>query len=126
MTGDEDVADAALEAALKTALECVDEARGFPCQRSWMFANLLRALKGPSSSIPPDIGTVGWVSLIQVPPQERAILVLVDGLGFDLPTTSLITLCPIHELEEVLTKARYSFRELSAAFNFSSRRLDSE
>lgn len=116
MTGDEEAADAAVEEAFNAALEGVDAARSFPCHRSWIFAKLLEALKRSYSSAAPDIGSVGWISLLQIPPEERAVLVLHDGLGFDLPTAAVITGHVVQEVERLLTQARRAFKELSTTY----------
>jgi DNA-directed RNA polymerase specialized sigma24 family protein len=122
MTGDEEAADAALEEALKSALDCVDAAHGFPCHRSWLFAHLLQALKRSSSSATPDLGIVAWVSLLQIPPEERAVLVLAEGFDFDLVTTSLITGRPRQKTERLLSGARQAFYKLSADYGVSQER----
>jgi hypothetical protein len=117
MTGNEEVADAALEEALKSALECVDAVHSFPCHRSWLFAHLLQALKRPSSRrAAPNLGMSTWVSFLQIPPEERAVLILAEGLGFDLATAALITGHSGEELQRLLATARLRFQELSPEY----------
>jgi DNA-directed RNA polymerase specialized sigma24 family protein len=117
MTGNEEVADAALEEALKAALECADAAHGFPCRRSWLFAHLLQALKRSSDRrAAPNLGMSGWVSFLQIPSEERAVLVLTEGLGFDLATAALITGHSGEDLQRLLTTARLRFQQLSPEY----------
>jgi DNA-directed RNA polymerase specialized sigma24 family protein len=117
MTGDEGVADAALEEALKSALDYVGAADGFPCRRSWMFAHLLQTVRRSGSSAIQDLGIGAWISLLQIPAEERAVLVLIEGFGFDLATTSLITGHPREELQRLLTLAHLRFEELAPEYD---------
>jgi hypothetical protein len=75
----------------------------------------MRALEPIGGTAALDYGVAGWVSLLQVPRRERAVLLLVDGLGFDFGTTALITLQSRQELESLLNRAREMFLKLSAA-----------
>lgn len=118
MTGSEEVADAALEEALKTAFENVGTANDFPCYRSWLFAHLLEALKRSSSrTVVPCLEVCGWISLLQIPNEERAVFILVEGMGFNLATTALITGHPMRKLQRLLNTARIRFLELAPEYD---------
>jgi hypothetical protein len=115
MTGDEEAANAALNAAF----ECVEAARHFPCHRSWIFALLLRALERSGSAACPDLGVAGSISLLQIPPQERAVLILAEGFKFDIATTLMITGRSMQQLDRLLTVARLRLQDLSTAYGCS-------
>lgn len=119
-TGDEEAADVALAKALKTALASIATASSFPCHRSWLFALLLQALRQTTSGTLANPGITGLFSLLQIPFEERAVLVLTEGLRFDLATTSVITGHSCEEVLRLVTKARIKFNALAANYDCRS------
>lgn len=118
LTGDEEAADVALAKALKTALASIATASSFPCYRSWLFAHLLQALRQTTSGTSTNPGITGFIGLLQIPFEERAVLVLTEGLRFDLETTSMITGHSGAEVLRLVTKARTKFLVLAPDYNF--------
>jgi DNA-directed RNA polymerase specialized sigma24 family protein len=114
LTGDETTADAAVADALLSARRHIDEADGFPCHRSWLFANLLRVLNDrnkSSAALQPAHSC--WISLLEVPHDERALLVLVDGYKFDIATAALIMGASAESVQQTLNQARLAFHNLT-------------
>ena len=113
MKGDEETADVIVAEVLASALNQISEAVCYPCHRSWMFANLFRALEaqslGPLMIVTP---LQPCISFLQIPPAERAVVVLVDGFKFDIPTVALISGTSIPELEQMLTSGRVCLDQL--------------
>ncbi len=114
LTGDETAADAAVAETLTSARGHMAEADAFPCHRSWLFANLFRVLNdGEGSSASPEPAHSWWVSLLEVPYGERALLVLVDGYKFDIATAAQIIGACAETAQETLTRARLAFHNLT-------------
>jgi DNA-directed RNA polymerase specialized sigma24 family protein len=113
MTGDEETADVIVAEVLASALDQIDEAARYPCHRSWMFANLSRALEAQSFGLlmvgPP---VQPCISFLQIPPAQRAVVVLVDGFKFDIPTVALISGTSVPELEQMLSSGRLCLDQL--------------
>lgn len=114
LTGDEETADWALAEALSNARYHLTEADAFPCLRSWLFANLLSALDTCELSPAPGHSAHSWwISLLQMPYDQRTVLVLVDGYKFDLATAALIVRTRRTKAEQTLSRARVAFLNLT-------------
>ncbi len=121
LTGDEEVADVAVAKALKMALASFATASRFPCHRSWLLAHLLEVVRQTTSrsSTLTHAGVSGLITLLQIPSEERAVLVLTEGLRFDLATTSIITGHSREEVLRLVATARMKFQYLAPDYGSS-------